>query len=96
MPTCKQHQSVLSEISVDKVFFLSPSYRVNDSSDSSEEELYSKRPPPSSSAKPKNQAEAIPLLKLNQPIKSPAPNQTLAEWAVDNMCYNPGEGNLMA
>ncbi len=66
------------------------SYQVNDNSDS-EEELYSKRPGPSNSAKPKDKIETIPLLKLNQPINSPTPNQTLAEWAVDNMCYNPGE-----
>ena len=67
------------------------SYRVNNSSDSSEEELYSKRPAPPSSAKPKSKSEAIPLLKLNQQIRSPTPNQTLAEWTVDNMCYNPGK-----
>jgi hypothetical protein len=73
------------------LFFHPYSYQVNDNSDSSEEELYSKRPGPSNSAKSKGKTETIPLLKLNQPIKSPTPNQTLAEWAVDNMCYNPGE-----
>lgn len=65
------------------------SYRVNDS-DSSEEELYSKTPPSRGKGKLKREAEAVPLISLNQPMKSPTPNQTLAEWAVDNMCYNPG------
>lgn len=60
-------------------------------SDSSEEELFSKEPAiQRSSAKKKKMAEAVPLIDLNQPVRSPTPNQTLAEWAVDNMCYNPG------
>lgn len=62
------------------------SYRLNES-ESSEDELYSKQPPPSGSAK----AEAVPLLKINQPVRSPAQDQTLAEWAVNNMCHNPGK-----
>jgi len=32
--------------------------------------------------------EAAPLV---EPLPAPAPNQTLAEWAVENLCYNPGE-----
>ena len=61
------------------------SYRVNES-DSSEDELYSKKSTQPHSAK----KEAVPLLDVNHPVRSPAPNQTLAEWAADNMCYNPG------
>ena len=60
------------------------SYRVNES-ESSEDELYSKKEPPRSVKK-----EAVPLLELNHPVRNPTSNQTLAEWAVDNMCYNPG------
>ena len=54
-------------------------------SESSEDELYSKKEPPRSVKK-----EAVPLLELNHPVRNPTSNQTLAEWAVDNMCYNPG------
>lgn len=57
-----------------------------DQSESSEDELFSKEPGPSNSAK----EEGVPLLNVNQPVRSPAPDQTLAEWALDNMCYNPG------
>lgn len=34
----------------------------------------------------------VPPLRLNHSFTSPAPNQLLAEWASDNMCY--GAGNI--